>query len=360
MRLPGLCVGILTACQAAAPPAREVSPEPAARAFPEPRLGLHLLDALPTDEPRRNEDQALLEWLRHPWSSSPAPRLPFPAPTPSVPDPGASQPRQGLSEIPLAVAPAGRASTLSEGPEPSPFSPETFPEPRDAISRFGRGYADAFDGLDKFEFLSFLDRFSPPTPGPEDALGLVPPIEPNFETSAFLASRLRRVFTSPLHEGFEEATRTDRVVEGIEDIPQGGLAAVETVVGVLSGEEEGLDLGELRLRTRGGLLSSPSRFVSLSYKFGFLRAELYPTRAKIRLARRFGDFRVSLRGGYHFTEGIPEAKLEISRTFGKSWRFRAIAGHGVDFFTAALLTSPPGLEEGSPGIGGLALLEYRF
>jgi len=355
MRLPGICLGLLTACQAASPSARPALEGPAPL-FPAPRLGLHLLDDLPPDEPRRADVGERGEWLRHPWSPQASSRIPFPAPE-TLPledrEPGADE-APGRTPSPIALP------TRTERPEPERFSPENVPEPRDAISRFGRAYADSFDGLDKFAFRSFLDRFTPPTPGPVDPLALVPPIESDLEASVFLASRLRRVFTAPLHEGLEGAAQIEPVVEGFEVIPQEGLSAVGTVVGALSGDEEGPDLGKLRLRTRGGLLNAPSRFVSLYYKFGMLRAELYPTRAKLRIARRIGDVRVALRGEYHFTEGTPEAKFEVSRTFGKAWRFQAVAGHGVGFFSVPFFSSPPGLEETDSGIGGMALLEYRF
>ena len=309
-----------------------------------PTLGLHLLDLTGPDAPRR--DARVAGVAARPLSPAPT-RVSVPAspPTPS-PSPTTAPPSL-LVSIERPRADEALRNYDSSGGE--------------TLTRFGRGFSREFDGLENFGFLRLLDRFHTPPPGALDPLGATRQDPELEERTRFFRARGKQVVISSLRGAFEEANPLGPVVTAAERLPQVGLEVLEAAVETVTGEEEGVDFGELRFRARGGLLTPPSHFLSLHYVFGALKADFFPTEANVRVSRDLGAFRLTLRGGIDYFDPAPSGRVEIVRRVGQEWRLRVTAGTGVGFYTLPVFTAWPGDLGTTENRRGLtAFVERRF
>ncbi|MCI0588097.1 MAG: hypothetical protein L0323_14790 [Planctomycetes bacterium] len=307
-----------------------------------PLLGLHLIEADRPDRPRG---------------------------TP------AASPRDLAPPSFLRTAALPRAeSVAAEGPEETSAAPEAAPileralypneyewpkSPGDTLERIGRGMARDDGAGRNFALLRLLDRYHRSAPDAADPLAIT---EQDLDVEArtrFLDSRAKKTVRSRLREALEETELIGPVLGGAERLPQTGIEVLETVVDGVTGDES--NFGELRLRMKGGLFRSPSRMLSLHYSAGPLKADFYPTQAKVRVARSIAGFRVSLQGDVDYADPSPTARIEVTRRLGREWRLRLSAGSGVGQTTLPLFTTWPGEGEDSDSRrGAVAFFERRF
>ncbi len=307
-----------------------------------PLLGLHLIDADRPDRPRSTPAASPRELAPPPIFRTAAPLRPE-----SVAAPGPED-----------------AAAL---PEPAPLLDRSlFPNeyewpkaPGDTLERIGRGMARDDGAGRNFALLRLLDRYHRSAPDAGDSLAITEQDLDVEERTRFLDSRAKKTVRSRLREALEETELIGPVLGGAERLPQTGIEVLETVVDGVTGDES--NFGELRLRTRGGLFRSPSRMLSLHYSAGPLKADFYPTQAKVRVARSIAGFRVSLQGDVDYADPSPTARIEVTRRLGREWRLRVSAGSGVGQSTLPLFTTWPGeAEESATRRGAVAFFERRF
>jgi hypothetical protein len=318
------------------------------RALPPRLIGLHLLDPRDIDERRRVD--RVPEILLRPFTRPARPTRLLPA----RPDPTAT------AVAPLPVAAPARAEPLPRPTEADGLAADRAPL-GGTPERFGRGLVRGTEDLKSFTFLRLLDRFHARPPAASDPLQATREDLEREDRNRHFHDRAKRAVTSLLRHAVEETDLIGPIVLGIERLPQNGIQAIESVVEDVAGDEDALDLGELRLGTMGGSLRSPSQMVALRYSLGLLRADVYPTQARIRLSQQVAGFRIALRGNLDYGDAGPEARIEVVRRLGGQWRFRLTAGTGVGFNTIPVFTAASGGEEPS-GIrsGTVAFFERRF
>ncbi|MGH7151498.1 MAG: hypothetical protein ACREIU_12410, partial [Planctomycetota bacterium] len=262
---------------------------------------------------------------------------------------------------------ASSAEDVLAPPEPAPllersFFPSEYEWPKtpgDTLERIGRGMARDEGAGRNFALLRLVDRYHRASPDAGDPLAITQQDLEVEERTRFLDSRAKKTVRSRLREALEETELIGPVLGGAERLPQTGIEVLETVVDGVTGDES--NFGELRLRTRGGLFRSPSRMLSLHYSVGALKADFYPTQAKVRVARSIAGFRVSLQGNVDYADPSPTARIEVTRRMGRDWRLRLSAGSGVGQSTLPLFTAWPGEGEDSDSRrGAVAFFERRF
>jgi len=342
-------IALVAGCRAA-PETGAALPGPAPIPLPrsgllsplQPVLGLHLLEA---DEPYRVRPAPRV----HPRAVEPPPATRT-APELRRPDPAA----------PSAVGPPSPPAPLLER-SLFPTEYEWAEGPGDTLERFGRGMARDRGTLSKFSFLRLLDRFHRCAPNASDPLQLTREDAEQDERTRSLYSRTKREISGRLRDAVEETELVGPVVREAQRLPQSGIDVLETVVGGVAGEEEGLHLGEVRLRTHGGLLRPPSRMLSLRYSLGPLDADFFPTRARVRIVHPIAGFRVSVHGEIDYGESRPTARLEVTRRVGREWRVRLSGGTGVGYYTVPVFSPWSDGESDSVSRNGVvAYFERRF